>query len=637
MSHKPENARVGDLPYAYTPPSRWAFVWNPELRCWAVLVFVVVLHRAWAMGAPEVAIAGLLALVLAGGLARARPELGTRRARIALGASLGLTALFVLLPLFTQTPDRAARFFFARAIPALVGWSLVLWLPGIGSRDDDGSQAWGWVRQPSRVLLGAALVLYFATIAVLLYDAAGWYMVLQDEALYTVQSGLLTHERFGWAMTPEQIPFFRSEYVLYRDGVLTTQYAPGWPLVLRAFDLAGLRWWTNPVMAAVSVATVYWIARRLHSPLAGVVAVLLVGSQEWFVFEATGLMPHVGTAATLLVATAVLLASEAKSTSVQIALRAVAGLLLGFAVLIRPLTGVALGASIGIWMLARQEWRIRDAWKLGSPVMLGIAVPAAFVLYYNATVTGDPLVFGYKAVHGPLHDLGFGMRGFRYFYGGLEPIVAADPFTFRDAMNNLHARSWQFALQLLPVFMALPVIWLGMARGARTHWWLVAAFLLLPLGHFFHFSSRSRFYTELVPFASIGVALLIAHLAATDWRRTAMPLLAVLALLGGARMLTIDRAGEQIWSMVVDSAGKLEAAHAERGPLLVFVQEPLPEAYLFRRLWQFNTRGFDSPILVARSQGDRDRQLAATMPNRTALRAIWSGSEDEPMTLKPLK
>jgi hypothetical protein len=129
---------------------------------------------------------------------------------------------------------------------------------------------------------------------------------------------------------------------------------------------------------------------------------------------------------------------------------------------------------------------------------------------------------------------------------------------------------------------------------------------------------------------------LIAHLVATDWRRTAMPLLAVLALLGGARLLTIDRAGEEIWTKVVESAGKLEAAYEQQGPLLVFVREPLPEAYLFRRLWQFNTQGFDSPILVARSQGERDRALANTMPDRTALLAIWRGGEETPMTLQPL-
>jgi hypothetical protein len=600
-----------------------------------VLAVILLLYAGWEFGAPDTAVCGLMAVVFAAGIIRARAELGTRRARVALGGSLALSALFIFIPVLTEPPARAVWFFLDRSVPVLFGWSLVLWLPGIGAQVADDAQPWQWLRQPSRVLLGVALVVYFTVLALLLYDAAGWYMVLQDEALYTVQSGLLSNERFGWAMGPEHIPFFRPEYALYREGVLTPQYAPGWPMVLRAFDLVGLRWWTNPVMAIVALVCVYWIAQRLHSPFAGVVAILLLGTNTWFVFESTGMMPHVGTAATLLVACVALLASESRATGPQIALRVLAGLLLGLAVLIRPLTGVAVGASIGIWMLTRLRWRIGDAVMLGIPVVGGLTVPAAFALYYNAIVTGDPFVFGYKAVHGPLHDIGFGIRGFRYFHGGLESVDVGRPFGLAHALRNLHVRGWQVALHLLPVFTLLPVLWLGIARGARVHWPIVAAFLLLPLGYFFWFSSRNRFYTELVPFIVIGVALILVHLAAIHWRRIAMPLLGILALLGAARIVTIDR--EIIWGLVVDSARKLEAAYEKRGPLIVFVQEPMPEAYLFRRLWQFNTKGFDSPILVARSQGDRDRELAASMPDRTPLRMIWSGGKETLARLEPLK
>src|SRR5690606_33988010 len=127
--------------------------------------------------------------------------------------------------------------------------------------------------------------------------------------------------------------------------------------------------------------------------------------------------------------------------------------------------------------------------RLGLPVTAGLAVPAMFVLSYNAITTGDPLVFGYKAVHGPLHDLGFGMRGYRYYYGALDPVVRANPFTMELALRHLHARSWLFARELLPVFMVLPVLWLAIARGARIRRGIVAGFLLLPCAYFFYFSS----------------------------------------------------------------------------------------------------------------------------------------------------
>src|SRR5690606_15634366 len=147
----------------------------------------------------------------------------------------------------------------------------------------------------------------------------------------------------------------------------------------------------------------------------------------------------------------------------------------------------------------------------------------------------------------------------------------------------------------------------------------------------------TRFYVELIPFAMIGLALLLGHIGAGDWRRTAAPLLGILAILGAVRLTTIDRPGDWVWQRVVASAGQLEAAHARLGPLLVFIEEPLPEAYLFRRLWQFNTEGFESPILVARSQGARDLELARSFPNRTALRGVWPGGADRPMVLAPLR
>jgi hypothetical protein len=274
--------------------------------------------------------------------------------------------------------------------------------------------------------------------------------------------------------------------------------------------------------------------------------------------------------------------------------------------------------------------------RLGLPVVLGILPLALMTMHYNNVTTGDPLVFGYKAVHGSLHDLGFGMRGFRVFAGSVEGHGVASPFLLPDAFEHLYARSWEFALELLPVFTVLPVLWLAIARGARPAWFIVAAFLLLPLGHFFHFNSRIRFYVELVPFAAIGLSLLIAHLAATDWRRTVAPLLGVLLLLGALRLAVVVRSDDGAWSRVVASAEQLEALRERHGRILVFVEEPKPEAYLFRRLWKFNADGDASDILVARSWGRRrNAGLAEQFPQHVPLVATWRGV-DRSLLIEPL-
>src|SRR5690606_32888990 len=147
-----------------------------------VLALVLVLHRAWAMGAPTPVVAALLGMAFAGGLARARSELHTRQARVALGTALAVTALFVILPLLTPPGERIVPSAFSAAVPAVVGWSLVLWLPGIGSRAETSGEPWRWLRDPPGILLAGAAAAYLAILAALLYDAAGSYVVLQDEA-----------------------------------------------------------------------------------------------------------------------------------------------------------------------------------------------------------------------------------------------------------------------------------------------------------------------------------------------------------------------------------------------------------------------------------------------------------------------
>ena len=592
---------------------------------WLALFGTIGLYQAWVRGLPAWLAGAVLGVMFVAGWVRARPELAARRARVAAVILLSLTAALVLLTFVTQPPDRAMRVALSRAIPPLVGWNLILWLPGIGAPPSNGAP-WRWLQHPPPLLRWGAAAAYLALLALLLYEAAGWHLVLQDEALYVVQAAMLDEPAFGWRMPAEHIPFFRPEYSLYRDGILRTQYSFGFPAVLAAFDLLHLQWWTNPVLAAVTVAAVYWIGARLHSPFAGAVAALFVGAQEWFLFNAAGSMPHIATGAMLSVAAALLLRSETAGRVSQPALRIAAGMLLGWAVAARPLTGVAVGAGIGLWMIVRQRWAVAALVRLGVPVVIGLLPLALLTMYYNDVTTGDPLTFGYAAVHGSLHDLGFGMRGFRLFAGGLEAVDVANPFLLPDALRNLHNRSWEFALELLPVFTVLPLLWLALARGARPAWFIVAAFMLLPLGHFFHFNSRIRFYVELVPFAAIGLALLVAHLAATDWRRTAAPLVAAIALLAALRLVTVTRSDDAAWSRVVASAEQLESEHARRGDLLVFIEEDKPEAYLFRRLWKFDAEGYDSDILVARSWGpERNRALAAEFPNRTALTATWRG------------
>lgn len=623
-------------PDAPAVPDDGRLTWRwPGLLPLAMLAGIIGLHRVWAwelLPAPAVLVA--LALVAGAGAWRARREI--RRAPVASVALAALSLAVALAPLLFPGEATLAERALRRLVPMLVGWALVLWLPGVGRETPWGGAPPRWLAAPSR---GTLLLLVAGLVAGLLAwqgVQAGRWGALQDEALYLTQAGFMDRPRFGWPLTVQELAWFRPEFSLYRDGILTTQYPPGWPAVLALFDTVGLMRVAPPLLGALGAAMIYRIGVRLHSPFMGLVAAALYLSQAWVGAELVGFMPHVPTATALIAATWLVLEGEKKRDARQAAAWGLAGIALGAAVAMRPLTGIAIGGSIGLWMLARNATDVRSALRLFAPVAAGLTIPAVAVLYYNMMITGDPLVFGYKAVHGPLHDLGFGERGYRYFFGGTEPVVFSQMFDLPEAMRHLLGRLWDAALELLPLFIAVPLLWLALARGVRVRWLVVAAFLLLPFGHFFHFASRTRFYVELVPFVMLGVALLIAELARRDWRGLGLPVTGMvvgLAVLLASTQRVADDVGRR---GVIASAQLLADEHARTGgPMIVFIEEEQPEAYLFRRLWQFNRDGFGSPILVARSQGPRDLEMAAKFPERRAYRGRRL-AQGRAMALEPL-
>ena len=82
------------------------------------------------------------------------------------------------------------------------------------------------------------------------------------------------------------------------------------------------------------------------------------------------------------------------------------GLALGFAATVRPVDAVAFALPVALWLV----WRaVRDGREL-TPLIasgIGVAIPVAWMLWFNARTTGAPLLFGYEALWGKGHELGF--------------------------------------------------------------------------------------------------------------------------------------------------------------------------------------------------------------------------------------
>jgi 4-amino-4-deoxy-L-arabinose transferase-like glycosyltransferase len=101
----------------------------------------------------------------------------------------------------------------------------------------------------------------------------------------------------------------------------------------------------------------------------------------------SGFMSHLSTLCALVWCNALLLPGPVRRRSVFLA-----GLLAGFAFLIRPFTAVALLAPVLIWVI----WNHRKQWKSVPGLILAGAVPSLIVFFlYNRLVFGNMFQSGY--------------------------------------------------------------------------------------------------------------------------------------------------------------------------------------------------------------------------------------------------
>jgi hypothetical protein len=179
------------------------------------------------------------------------------------------------------------------------------------------------------------------------------------------------------------------------------------------------------------------------------------------------------------------------------------GVCLGMMVAIRPVDGVAFAVPAGLWLLART---IRQSTSLFEFLAsgLGVALPVAGVLVYNAATTGDPLLFGYEMLWGASHNLGF----HRAPWG-----VSHTPARGLELVNLYFLRLQTYLFEtplpsLLPATTALALV----RRLTTFDRYLLASAALLVLGYFTYwhdgFFLGPRFVYLLLPLFVLWTARL---------------------------------------------------------------------------------------------------------------------------------
>jgi hypothetical protein len=575
-------------------------------------------NRALLVVAACLAVAGAVAWsrrAPAGGEGEGRAAPETRRivAAAAIGA-LATLALVVARVLVSRSAPLHDRLI-ASLVPPVLGWSTLFFLWST-TRGDAGDRS----RPPAHSGRWALLLAGYAFVAVWIASLAVRHWVAIDEVLYVLQANLFARGQLAWRLEPALRPFFELPLMFQRPEGIITQYPPGYPLVLALFLRLGVPALSGAVLGAVAVLATHRLGRSVANASAGLLAAALLATHELLLARGAVLMSHVAGMAAVAGGAALLLAPRDSPSRALVVRTFAAGLLLGAAFAIRPVTGLALGISLWLWVVIRDWARWRHLATVTLMLALGAVLPAIAFLSYNARTTGSPLRLGYNAVSGSLANLGFGIRGMILLDPAARLVTAAEPFTFAVAVRNEVAYVlWPLARDLLPLWTIVPLLAAAFAYRVRIGWSVVAAFAVLPLVQFFYAGNVERYYSELLPFVVLGVALLVQRIGERDPRfaRALAVFLVAAGVVSGA-----GRVAGALWqrSRHPDDAARVARAIALARPaerrLLVFVHDSAFSQPLLLSLVHQNFERFPGPVVVARDLGAEDARLVCRLPGR---------------------
>jgi hypothetical protein len=261
-----------------------------------------------------------------------------------------------------------------------------------------------FARHPVGVSIGIALLGVVLYIAIALSVLGGRPLNI-DEMVQVLQAQIFTQGRLFLPLS-DHPAFFSSMNVVEMHGRYFAQFPAGGPAMLALGVLAGAPWIVGPVCGAVTVLA-FGAYLRVAEPRPGVAfGALLLFTFAPFVFFVSG--SHMNDVTSLMwtaigvAAMVTVVSSESRRPWLSM----VSGLGFGMAATIRPVDAVAFALPAGVWFLTR-ALRDRSCWRDAIPAAIGVAIPMAVLLWFNARTTGAPLLFGYEALWGKAHNLGF--------------------------------------------------------------------------------------------------------------------------------------------------------------------------------------------------------------------------------------
>jgi len=431
---------------------------------------------------------------------------------------------------------------------------------------------------------------------------------LEDEVAYLFQAKVFALGRM-YVPSPRYPPSFFAPFVLDHAGKRFGKYPPGYSLLLALGVLSGHPWLVNALSSALTLIVVYRIGRELYDPGVALLATALGLSSPFLLLLSGTLMSHPTSLLFLSLFTWLLLRTT-RSTARRYPL--LAGVALGVAFLIRPLTAVGVALPLVLYAVARAVRDHEGDLSRYLWLVIGFLPLAALLPAYFWTLTGNPFLAPYE-LWWPFDRWGFGAGRGKYGYHTLGEGL-------RNTATNLAALSTHL-FGWPAVSLAFIVLLFLVGSADRRDALLLSVFASLVLVHIPYWTSGCiygpRYYFEALPtlllLTARGVQAVARRLR--SWSFLPYLTLVALVLLNVTIYLPAQWQTYRGWYGV--TAAPLEATRrANLHHALVFVHTESWTDYV--PLFCANSPLLDSDVVYAIDLGELpNRQVMALYPDRT--------------------
>lgn len=299
-----------------------------------------------------------------------------------------------------------------------------------------------------------------------------------------------------YAPAPSLPEFFDRNHMIIDGGKWYSQYPPFHPGLLALGVLVGTPWLINPMLGALAVIVFYYLGKELFDEKTGRISAILGALSPFLLFMSSEYMNH---ASALLLLSCFILFFFRMIRKHSFVSALLAGIFLGLAVNVRPLTALAISTPLIIYSFYLFGRKPRTYFPRLSLMAIAAVILVGFLLYYNYLTNGNPLTFGYTARWGSDHGLGFGHSGWgpahtplRGLLGTWEDVNALNRFLFEWPIPSLLFVALLFASRqtnlkdyLLLSIITAPVIayffyWFhGILFGPRWEYETLGALVIL--------------------------------------------------------------------------------------------------------------------------------------------------------------